>query len=32
MVLSNRLNGKLALYCDDLANPKIELNLVTNPL
>jgi len=30
--LGNRLNGKLFLYLDDLANPKIGLNLVPNPL
>ena len=30
--LGNRLNGKLVLYWDDLANPKIEINLVPNPL
>jgi hypothetical protein len=30
--LGNRLNGKLVLYLDDLANPKNGLNLVPNPL
>ena len=27
-----RLNGKMVLYCEDLANPKIRLYLVSNPL
>ena len=26
------LNGKIGLYLEDLANPKIGLNLVPNPL
>ncbi|REG91117.1 hypothetical protein [Flavobacterium aquicola] len=26
------INGKMVLYLDDLANPKIGLNLVPNPL
>ena len=26
------LNGKISLYLGDLANPKIGLNLVPNPL
>jgi hypothetical protein len=26
------LNGKIGLYLEDLANPKIELNLVPNCL
>ena len=26
------LNGKMVLYLDDLANPKIGINLVPNPL
>jgi hypothetical protein len=30
--LGNRLNGKMVLYLDDLANPKIGFNLVPNPL
>jgi hypothetical protein len=30
--LGNWLNGKLVLYLGDLANPKIGLNLVPNPL
>jgi hypothetical protein len=30
--LGNWLNGKLVLYLEDLANPKIRLNLVPNPL
>ena len=30
--LGIRLNGKMVLYLDDLANPKIGLNLVPNPL
>ncbi|MEN9909543.1 MAG: hypothetical protein RLZZ540_2692, partial [Bacteroidota bacterium] len=30
--LGNWLNGKLVLYLEDLANPKIGLNLVPNPL
>ena len=30
--LGNWLNGKLVLYLNDLANPKIGLNLVPNPL
>jgi len=30
--LGNWLNGKWSCIWDDLANPKIELNLVPNPL
>ncbi|HSD09309.1 hypothetical protein [Flavobacterium sp.] len=30
--LGNWLNGKMVLHLDDLANPKIGLNLVPNPL
>ncbi|OOV19091.1 hypothetical protein BXU10_05300 [Flavobacterium sp. LM4] len=30
--LGNWLNLKMVLYLKDLANPKIELNLVPNPL
>jgi len=30
--LGNWLNGKLVLHLGDLAKPKIELNLVPNPL
>jgi hypothetical protein len=30
--LGNWLDGKLVLYLGDLANPKIGLNLVPNPL
>jgi hypothetical protein len=30
--LGNWLNGKIGLYLEDLANPKIELNLAPNPL
>lgn len=30
--LGIRLNGKLVLYLEDLAHPKIELNLVPNCL
>ena len=30
--LGNRLNGKMVLYLKYLASPKIELNLVPNPL
>jgi hypothetical protein len=30
--LGNWLNGKMVLYLEDLANPKIGLNLVPNPL
>lgn len=29
--LGIRLNGKMVLYLDDLANPKIRLNLIPNP-
>jgi hypothetical protein len=28
----NRLNGQLVLYLEYLANPKIGLNLIPNPL
>lgn len=28
--LGNWLNGKIGLYLEDLANPKIELNLIPN--
>ncbi|SHM14622.1 hypothetical protein [Flavobacterium saccharophilum] len=30
--LGNRLNGKMVLHLEDSANPKIDLNLVPNPL
>jgi hypothetical protein len=30
--LGIRLNGKIGFYLEDLANPKIGLNLVPNPL
>ena len=30
--LGNRLNGKMVLYLEYLANPKNGLNLIPNPL